>query len=116
MELVGKEKRDGRDVYVLANRNYQIQKLPNGQEEKNYTGTVTMVFDAKTYDLLESKTTTYKDNKEIVIEKVRFLVDETLPAGTTVDWSLGDLQGVSFVDDAPASNNDRSHTVSHFTG
>jgi anti-sigma factor RsiW len=101
VELAGKEKRDGRDVYVLANRNFQIRKLPNGQEEKNYTGTVTMVFDAKTYELVESETTTYKDNKEILLEKVRFLVDEVLPATTVVDWSLGDLQGVSFVDDEP---------------
>jgi anti-sigma factor RsiW len=101
VELVGKEKRDGRDVYVLANRNFQTQKLSNGQEEKTYTGTVTMVFDAKTYDLLESETTTYKDNKEVVIEKVRFLVDETLPAGTTVFWDMSDLKDVTIVDDEP---------------
>jgi hypothetical protein len=101
VELVGKEKRNGREVYILANRNFQTQQLPNGKEEKTYTGTVTMVFDAKTYELLESETTAYKNDQEIVIERVRFITDEILPAETVVDWSLGDLQDVSFIDGAP---------------
>ena len=39
--------------------------------------------------------------KDIVIERVRFLVDETLSAETQVFWDLSDLHGVVFVDDEP---------------
>jgi len=101
VELVGKENRDGRQVYVLIDRNFQTSKLPNGQDEKTFTGTTQMVFDAKTYEILESQTTVLKNNKEVVIEKVKFLVDETLPADTKVVWDLSDLQNVTFVDDKP---------------
>jgi anti-sigma factor RsiW len=101
VELLGKESRDGRQVYVLVDPNFQTSKLSNGQEEKTFTGTMQMIFDANTYELLESQTTVFKNNKEIVIEKVNFLVDETLPADTQVAWDLSDLQGVTFVDDAP---------------
>jgi hypothetical protein len=101
VELKGKENWDGRQVYVLVDPNFQTSKLPNGQEEKTFTGTMQMVFDAKTYELLESQTTVFKNGKEIVIEKVKFLVDETLPSETKVAWDLSDLQGVTFVDDDP---------------
>jgi len=99
VELLGKENRGGRQVYVLVDPNFQTSKLPNGQEEKTFTGTMQMVFDAKTYELLESQTTVFKNDKEIVIEKVKFLVDETLPSETKVIWDLSDLQDVTFVDD-----------------
>jgi hypothetical protein len=101
VEVAGRETRDDRQVYVLVNRNFQTSKLSNGQDQKDLLGTMTMVFDARTYQLLESETTVYKDGKEIVIEKVRFLVDEVLQPGTRVDWSLSDLQNVTFVDDQP---------------
>jgi anti-sigma factor RsiW len=101
VELKGKENWGGRQVYLLVDPNFQTSKLPNGEEEKTFTGTMQMVFDAKTYELLESQTTVFKNDKEIVIEKVKFLVDETLPAETQVTWNLSDLQGVTFVDDAP---------------
>jgi len=100
VELLGKETwSDGRQVYVLVDRNSQTQKLPNGQEEETFTGTMKVVFDAKTYQLVESETTVYKDGKEIVIEKVRFLVDEVLPLESQIAWNLNDLQNVIFVDD-----------------
>jgi hypothetical protein len=101
VEVAGRESRaDGRQVYVLVNRNFQTSKLPNGQDQKDFTGTMTMVFDAKTYQLVESETTVYKDGKEIVIEKVRFLVNEVVQPGTqVVDWSLSDLQNATFVDE-----------------
>jgi hypothetical protein len=101
VELKGKENWDGRQVYVLVDPNFQTSKLPNGQEEKTFTGTMQMIFDAKTYELLESQTTVFKNDKEIVIEKVKFLMDETLPAETQVAWDLSNLQGVTFVDDDP---------------
>lgn len=109
VELVGKEPwADGRQVYILINRNFQTEKLPNGQDQKTLTGTMKVVFDAQTYQLIESETTAYKDGKEITIEKVRFLVDEVLQPGTPVDWSLSDLQNVTFVDDQPEESVDVS--------
>ena len=101
VELLGEETRDGRQVYILIDRNFQTSTLPNGEQEKIFTGTMQMIFDAKTYALLESQTTVFKNNQEIVIEKVRFLVDESLPADTNVVWDLSDLQNVTFVDDEP---------------
>ncbi len=58
-----------------------------------------MIFDAQTYQLVESELTIYKDGKDIVIERVQFLVNETLPSGSQVAWDLSDLQGITFVDD-----------------
>jgi hypothetical protein len=101
VELLGKQNWDGRQVYVLIDRNFQTSNLPNGEQEKAFTGTMQMVFDAETYELLESQTTVFKNDREIVIEKVRFLVDESLPADTNVAWDLSDLQNVTFVDDKP---------------
>jgi anti-sigma factor RsiW len=100
VELLGRETwADGRQVYVLASRNTQVQNLDNGQEQETVTGTIKMIFDAKTYQYVGNETTVYADGQEIVIEKVRFLVDETLKPASAVDWSLTDLQGVTFVDD-----------------
>ena len=100
VELVGKETwMDGRQVYILVDRNFQTEKLPNGQEQKSFTGTMKMLFDARTYQLVESETTVYKDGREITLEKVRFLLDEVLQPESRVDWSLSTLQNVTFVDD-----------------
>ena len=85
----------GLDILIVAYVIYRIAILIRG------TRTMQMVFDAKTYELLESQTTVFKNDKEIVIEKVKFLVDETLPAETQVAWDLSNLQGVTFVDDVP---------------
>src|SRR5512138_2885181 len=52
VELVGKEPwADGRQVYILINRNFQTEKLPDGQDQKTLTGTMKVVFDAQTYQL-----------------------------------------------------------------
>lgn len=91
---------NGGQAYVLVDRNFQ-----HGRDNTmpTYLGSVTMVFDATTYQLLESETTVHKDGKDIMIEKVTFSLEETLPAGTSVAWDLSDLPGVSFVDDVPAA-------------
>lgn len=100
VELKGKETRtDGTQVYVLIDRNYQTSSK---KDQPVYTGSMSMVFDAQTYRLLESETTVHKNGQDIVIEKVRFLLQETLPVETSVDWNLSDLKDVTFVDDAPA--------------
>jgi hypothetical protein len=52
-----------------------------------------------TYRIAGSRVTMEKDGKELLISLERTLMNETLPAGTSVDWSLNDLQGVTFVDD-----------------
>lgn len=103
VELLGEEMHNGRQVYVLIDRNFQVSNLPNGQQEKVFTGAMQMVFDAQTYELIESQTTVFKNNQEIIIEKVKFLVDESLPAETKVVWDLSDLQGMTLVDDEPYS-------------
>lgn len=100
VELLGKEAwDDDRQVYILASRNTRTEKLENGQEQETFTGTVKMIFDAETYQLVASETTVFTHEKEIVIEKVRFLVNEILSSESLVDWNLTDVQGITFVDD-----------------
>ncbi len=89
---------DGSRVYVLIDDNYQTQKQSDGQVEKTFTGTVRMVFNTKTYQLVESQISVRKDGKDILIDSVKYLVDEVLPAGSAVAWDLSDLKGISIVD------------------
>jgi hypothetical protein len=86
---------DGTAVYVLVDDNYQSQ---NGTDSTTYTGSMRMVFDAKTYQLIESQTTVRKDGQDIVIDESQWLVNEVLPMGSPVAWDLSDLKGVSVVD------------------
>ena len=86
---------DGTPVYVLVDDNYQTQK---GVDSATYTGSMRMVFDAKTYQLIESQTTVRKDGQDIVIDEVQWLVNEVLPMGSPVAWDLSDLKGVNVVD------------------
>lgn len=96
VELQGKQARpDGSQVYVLIDRNYQDSQAG----EQTYIGAMQMIFDAQTYRLLESETSVHKNGKDIVIERVRFLVEENLPIDTAVAWDLSDLQNVTFVDE-----------------
>jgi hypothetical protein len=90
---------DGSQAYVLVADNYQTHKPLDGQDGKTLIGRTKMVFNAKTYELLESQTSIIKNGKDIVINSVRFLVNEILPAGSPVTWDLSDLPGVVFVDD-----------------
>ena len=103
VELVGKETQaDGIQVYRLIDRNYQVQVKSDGQENKTYTGSMTMIFDAQTYQLVETVRTICKGEEDIVLESVRFLTNEVLPATSTVVWDLSDLKGANIVkDDAP---------------
>jgi hypothetical protein len=89
---------DGSRVYVLIDDNYQTQKQSDGQVEKTFTGTVRMVFNTKTYQLVESQTSVRKDGKDIVIDSVKYPVNEVLPAGSAVSWDLSDLKGITIVD------------------
>jgi hypothetical protein len=100
VELEGKVTwTDGSLAYVLVDRNEQTKKLANGQVEKTSTGMTKMIFNAQTYQLLESQTSVRKDEQDIIISEDKFVVDEILPADTPVDWSLSDLKNVTFVDE-----------------
>jgi len=89
---------DGSRVYVLIDDNYQTQKQLDGQVEKTFTGTVRMVFNTQTYQLVESQISVRQDGKDIVINSVNYQVDEVLPAGSTVAWDLSDVKGITIVD------------------
>lgn len=91
---------NGGQAYVLVDLNFQHSRDGG---TRDYIGSMTMVFDVATYRLLESETTVHKDGRDIVIEKVLFSADETLPLGSAVAWDLSDLPGVSMVDEAPAA-------------
>ena len=91
---------DGRSVYILVDDNTQNRKGSNGTV---YTGSVRMVFDAKTYRLIENRTTVRKDGQDIVIDEAQWLVDEVLPSGSPVAWDLSDLKGITIVDGTPSA-------------
>jgi hypothetical protein len=102
VELVGKETQaNGSQVYRLIDRNYQIEAQPNAQEAKTFTGSMTMIFDAQTYQLVETERMVRKGGEDIVLDSVRFLTNEILPADSAVAWDLSDLKGARMVDDAP---------------
>jgi hypothetical protein len=97
-QLVGKETWDG-GLQVYALRSQQPLKLLIDNNVASPTGLVTVYFEVGTYRLAGSRVTMEKDGKELLISSERTFVEETLPAGTSMDWSLSDLQGVTFVDD-----------------
>jgi hypothetical protein len=102
VELMGKETRkDGRQVYRLIDRNYQIEAQSNGKETKTFTGSMTMLFDAQTYQLMESIRIVRKGGEDIILNRVSFLTDEVLPTETSVAWDLSDIRGAKVVDEKP---------------
>lgn len=95
---------DGRAVYILraqapdaAGEKYQV---------KNFDGETVMIFDAQTYDLLEYSVVMQQSGTEIVLTAYRKLIDETLPAGSPVDWDMKDVKGISIVDDPYGEHTD----------
>jgi hypothetical protein len=99
---------DGSQAYVLVNENYQTNKTANGQNEQTLIGATRAVFNAETYQLLEIQTLVHKDGNDILIQSIRYLANETLPAASPVNWSLGDLQGVVLADASEASQTEQS--------
>ncbi len=99
---------DGSQAYVLVNENYQTNKTANGQDEQTLIGATRAVFNAQTYQLLEIQTLVHKDGDDILINSIRYLANETLPAAGPVNWSLGDLKGVVFGDASEASQTEQS--------
>ncbi len=104
VEFLGEESwGDGRTAYVL--RSQQPAKAIVKGTDELLSGTVTMYFDSATYNTLGSRVTVEKDGQEVLIDSYRMLVDETLPAGSTVAWDLSDLQGIAIVDDPDGARN-----------
>jgi hypothetical protein len=75
-------------------------------EKKGGTFRERMVFDAETYELLETKTTLEKDGKEIITNSLQFLTREVLPKDARVIWDMSDLTGIKLVDDLDRTKGD----------
>lgn len=104
VQYVGQETwDDGRTVYLLRSQQ-QIKVLVEKQAE-HPVGLVSVYFDADTYQLLGSRVTMERDGQELLIMSQRILVEETLPAETSVAWDLSDLQDVTIVDDTSGEHN-----------
>ncbi len=97
---------DGRKAYVLEAIHPADSFKINGKVVEGDAHLERMIFDAKTYELLETVTFVKKSNKEIILSSLRFLVRETLPSGSEVNWAMSDLKGISFVDDLDRSKGD----------
>jgi hypothetical protein len=86
---------DGREVYVLSGGS----RSPKPAEKLIPDGTVEqMVFDAKTYQLIETRQVAVRDGKEILLSASRTLVDEVLASSSQVPWDLHDLQNIRIAD------------------
>ena len=97
-ELLGEETWiDGRMVYVLRSQQ-PVKAIIEGSTEMPI-GWVVSYFDTETYEIVESRATIERDGGEILVYSYRVLVDEVLPSGSNVVWDLGDLQGITIVDD-----------------
>lgn len=100
LKIVGKEPwsdNQTETVYILSFD--QPAKMVMDNYAMEISGTVSMSFDADTYQLLETKHTFQKDGKEELASLQKYLVDELLPVDTRVAWDLSDLNGVTIVDD-----------------
>lgn len=86
---------DGREVYILSGGPWDAKpagvQTPTGETEL-------MVFDAKTYQLIETREVVERGGKEILLRSTQTLVDEVLTSSSQVPWDLHDLQGIHIVD------------------
>ena len=101
---------NGKKAYVLVSvrtMDKQYFKINNEVSEKEGgTFKERMIFDAETYELLETETTVKKDGKETIIRSSRFLVNEVLPVDAKVAWDLSDLKDIKLVDDLDRTKGD----------
>jgi hypothetical protein len=105
LKIIGKEPwSDNQTAYILSFN--QPTKMVMDNYVVQISGTVTMSFDADTYQLLETKHTFQKDGKEELASLQKYLVDEMLPMDTQVAWDLSDLNGVTIVDDPNGEKGD----------
>jgi hypothetical protein len=94
---------DGREVYVLGVGSPR-DKLTEPQPSSNQPGGVEYnhktyeVFDAKTYQLIETRDVIVQNGKEILVAMTRTLIEQVIPAGNPVPWDMNDLPGIRVVD------------------
>lgn len=105
VQLVGQETwADGRTVYVL--RSQGPVKVVVKDRTQLPIGLRTIYFEVNTYQIIGSQETMEQNGKELLISSQRQLVDEILPAGSSVAWDLSDVQGLSIVDDPNREHGD----------
>ncbi len=92
----------GRLAYILTT--HQPVKLLAGGQVQAPAGVTTMIFDAHSYQLLESSSRVEMNGQEVVIVSNRYQVSETLPAGTAIPWDFSDLKGITLIDDPSAQS------------
>jgi hypothetical protein len=93
------EQKDGRNVYVLVtNHPADLLKI-NEKEIQRDAYLERMIFDAKTYELLETETVVKKNGKDIILSSLRFLVRENLSAEAKIKWDMSDLKGIKIEND-----------------
>ena len=104
VKLLGQETwPDGRTVYVLR---WEHPANTSADAGPKRGGSTTMSFDAKTYALVDTRTTVQENGREILLYSYHKLVDEILPPGSPVIWDMSDLQGVAMVDDPTGEHSD----------
>lgn len=95
--LLGKESwPNGRKVYVLESHRPADDKGSGGKPTQFHQ----LVFDAKTYQLLQVRQGTSVDGQEKILSTETYLVNEVLPANSPVPWDMSDLGGI-LIEDAP---------------
>lgn len=98
VQYLGKEKWvDGRDVYVIRASVDASKLKARGAEVSNAYSV--LYFDAKTYQMVETKLGSDENGSEKLISDTKILVDEVLPASTSIAWDLSDLKGIALADD-----------------
>jgi hypothetical protein len=95
---------DRKPIYVLLS-NRPVKTVING-EAGTQSGTNRMVFDANTYQLLETESSIEKNGKEVLVQSLKYLKNEILPADSPVAWDMSDLKGIKLVDDLDRSMGD----------
>jgi hypothetical protein len=88
---------DGRKVYLLQSQQPMKVMVKDGVERP--LGLMTVYFEVETYKQLGYRMTMEKAGREILLGSQKILVDEILPAGTSVAWDLSDVPGITLVDD-----------------
>jgi hypothetical protein len=105
VKLVGQETwADGRTVYVL--QSHQPVKVMVKEGSELPTGLVSIYFDSQTFEQLSYRMSIEKDGKQLLVGSQKILLNEVLPAGSSVAWDLSDLQGVTIVDDPNREHGD----------
>lgn len=94
-------------VFTLVDDNYQTKQ---GSNDKTFIGSTRMVFDAKTYQLLETQTTVHQGDQDIVIDEAQWLKNEILPQSSTFAWDLSDQKGIRIVDGEQQQNQEDTTT------